>query len=132
MKRTVRWGHGSALDGAADRAKAPRIITARARAKRCVVHVVSVSSLLAGRQLERAPFAAAGAGAGVGSVFFDDTDEQIEQKLALSGRKRRQHALVCGARLRTQAPPELLSLRCEIQLTRPSVGTLNSPLNKPF
>jgi len=87
---------------------------------------------LAEGRLQSASFAATGAGASVGSIPFDDADEQIEQKLAFTGRKRRKHALVCGACLRTDSPPKLSSLRSQVQLTRPSIAVLDASLDKPF
>src|SRR6266702_511541 len=56
----------------------------------------------------------------------------IEQKLAFTGRKRRKHALVCCACLRTDSPPKLSSLRSQVQLTRPSIAVLDASLDKPF
>jgi hypothetical protein len=68
----------------------------------------------------------------VRSIPFDDADEQIKQKLAFTGGKRRKHALVCGACLGTDSPPKLSSLRRQVQLTRPSIAVLDVSLDKPF
>ena len=82
--------------------------------------------------MQSASFAATRAGASVGSIPLDDADEQIEEELAFTGRKRRKHALVCGACLRTDSPPKLSSLRSQVQFTRPSIAVLDASLDKSF
>src|SRR6266851_1751074 len=84
----------------------------------------------AGRRLQSAALAAAGAGAGVGAVSLDDADEQVEKKLALGGRERCQHPLVGSAGPGSYPPPQLLSLRREVELARPPVGAVDAPLDE--
>jgi len=48
----------------------------------------------------------------------------------LSGCKRREHALVGGARLGTQPLPQSFSLRRQVQLTRPPVITIDAPFDQ--
>jgi hypothetical protein len=66
------------------------------------------------------------------SMSLDHTDEQIEQKLALMGRKRRKHAFICSARLGADSSPKLSPFRRQIKLPRAPVAMLNTPLNQPF
>jgi hypothetical protein len=94
--------------------------------------MASSRAWLAEGRLQSAPFAATGARTSVRSIPFDYADEQIKQKLAFTGRERREHAFVCGACLGTGSPPKLSSLRRQVQLTRPSITVLDVSLDKPF
>ena len=69
-------------------------------------------------------------GGRVGSVAFDDADQQIEEKLPLGGGERREHAIVGDGGLDAQPPPERLALRREMELPHPPVGIVDAPFDK--
>lgn len=66
----------------------------------------------------------------MGSVSFDQADEQIDEKLLLSGRQRCEHALIRSAGLWTQPAPQSPSLWRQIKLTSPPVVTVNATLDQ--